>query len=543
MGRAGRNAFAVVLVVLGGCRGGATVAPRAAPGQRHVAAEEPRAVPQPAGQAGRARMSEAEQDQIAARAERMAMADLAAAWARMDGSREAARAVALRLAVLARHAGDLGDARRWLARAGNGARAAEVARALDLDGRPARATRIAVLLPLSGRFARLGREMRLAIEIAGSPRVGEGESEGEAAAQSAGRVELRFFDTRGEEAEAGRLVARAAAEGAAGILGPVGQAEARAAAARSIEHGLPIGLLAPASHETGAAPEVGVYRLWPSASWEAAEAARLAVALGHDNLAVLHPRDPQGAAQAEAFRRAAEEAGARVVASGDYDPAAKDLEPDLKRFLGLDPSINERLRRHLARRGRKGWKSFSPDVPFDLLYVPDEHRPAALIASYLPYFNIEVRTADVMDTLSLRRKHGGRVPSVVQLLGSSGWYHASLPARGGAAVDGAIIVVPCATGDSASDSAADFTERFEAAAGRPPGPLAAQAFDASQLFLAARAAADRARDPRSALGRALRTASLPDGACGPSQMNPTGQVDHPAALLRIDGSDFIPLEP
>ncbi len=415
MGRAGRNAVAVVLVVIGGCRGGATVAPRAAPGQRHVAAEEPRAVGEPAGEAGRARMSGAEEDEVAARAERMSMADLAAAWARMDGSREAARAVALRLAVLARHAGDLGGARRWLARAGKGGRAAAVGRALDLDGRPARGTRIAVLLPLSGRFARLGREMRLAIEIAGSPRVGDGESEGEGEREgpTAGRVELRFFDTRGEEAEAGRLVARAAAEGAAGILGPVGQAEARAAAARSIEHGLPIGLLAP--DETPAAPEVGVFRLWPSASWEAAEAARLAVALGHDNLAVLHPRDPQGAAQAEAFRRAAEESGASVVSSGDYDPAAKDLEPDIKRFLGLDPSTNERLRRHLARRGRKGWKSFSPDVPFDLLYVPDEHRPAALIASYLPYFNIEVRTADVMDTLSLRRKHGGRVPSVVQL--------------------------------------------------------------------------------------------------------------------------------
>jgi ABC-type branched-subunit amino acid transport system substrate-binding protein len=538
VGRAGRNAVAVVLVVLGGCRGGATVAPRAAPGERHVAAEEPRPAPPP-GLVSRGRLSDAEQDQVAARADRMSAADLTAAWPRMDTSREAAGAVALRLALLARHAGDLAGARRWLSRAGKAARAAAVARALDVDGRPARATRVAVLLPLSGRFARLGREMRLAIEIAASPTVGEGDEE--SAGPGPPRVELRFLDTRGEEAEAGRLVERAAAEGAAGILGPVGQAEARAAAARSIEHGLPIGLLAPS--ETGAAPEVGVFRLWPSAAWEAAEAARLAVALGHDNLAVLHPRDAQGSAQAEAFRRAAEESGARVVASGDYDPAARDLEPDIKRFLGLDPSTNERLRRHLARRGRKGWKSFSPDVPFDLLYVPDEHRPAALIASYLPYFNIEVRTADVMDTLSLRRKHGGRVPSVVQLLGSSGWYHASLPARGGAAVDGAIIVVPCATGDSASDSAADFTERFEAAAGRPPGPLAAQAYDAARLFLAARAAADRAGDPRSALGRALRTASLPDGACGPSQMNPSGQVDHPAALLRVDGGDFIPFEP
>ncbi len=259
---------------------------------------------------------------------------------------------------------------------------------------------------------------------------------------------------------------------------------------------------------------------------------------------MLHPRDPQGAAQAEAFRRAAEAAGARVVASGDYDPAAKDLEPDIKRFLGLDPSTNERLRRHLARRGRKGWKSFSPDVPFDLLYVPDEHRAAALIASYLPYFNIEVRTADVMDTLSLRRKHGGRVPSVVQLLGSSGWYHASLPARGGAAVDGAIIVVPCATGDSASDTAAELTERFESSAGRPPGPLAAQAYDAARLFLVRpRPASPRAaiRAPPSA--RRSAPPASPTAPAAPRTMNPTGQVDHPAALLRIDGSDFIPLEP
>lgn len=295
--------------------------------------------------------------------------------------------------------------------------------------------------------------------------------------------------------------------------------------------------------EAGAAPEVGVFRLWPSASWEAAEAARLAVELGHDAVAVLHPRDAQGAAQAEAFRRAAEASGARVVATGDYDPAAKDLEPDIKRFLGLDPATNQRLRRHLARHGRKGWKSFSPDVAFDLLYVPDEHRAAALVASYLPYFNIEVRTADVMDTLSLRRKHGGRIPSVVQLLGSSGWYHASLPARGGPAVDGAIIVVPCATGDSASDPAAEFTERFEAAAGRAPGPLAAQAHDAALLLFTARARIASGGDPRSALGRALRSASLPDGACGPSRIDPRGQLDRSAALLRVDGSDFVPAEP
>jgi ABC-type branched-subunit amino acid transport system substrate-binding protein len=324
----------------------------------------------------------------------------------------------------------------------------------------------------------------------------------------------------------------------------VGQAEARAAAARAAERGIPIALLAP--DEGGAAPGSGVFRLWPSAEWEAREAARLAVELGHDRVAVLHPRDEQGTAQADAFRRAAEAAGARVVAVGDYDPSAKDLEPDIKRFLGLDPATNERLRRHLARRGRKqGWKSFSPDVEFDLLYIPDEHGPGALVASYLPYFNIEVRHADVMDTLSLRRKHGGRVPSVVQVLGSSGWYHAGLAPRGGAAVDGALVVVPCAgvVGDQAGDQAADLIERFEARTGRPPGLVAAQAHDAALLFFAARERAASARDPSAELARSLRLTGLPDGACGPAQVGNDGQVERAASLLRVEGGEFVPNGP
>ena len=592
----------VGLVGLAGCRAGsgasgASSSAGPAPGDRHVASEagadpgEAAASGAAGGGAGRGaragsgregekregerrgapaasagRLGPAEAAAIAARVDHMAAADLAAAWRRMDAGDEAAHTVALRLALLARHAGDLAGARRWLALAGSGARAAAVGRALDLDGRPARPARVAVLLPLTGRYARIGREMRLAIEIAAS--AGEGEqgevtgeegeegeeseggedgaregrgSAGDSARRRASRVELRFYDTRGDAGEAARQVDRAASDGAVGILGPVGQAEARAAAARSVERGLAIGLLAP--DDAGAAPEVGVFRLWPSASWEATEAARLAVALGHDSLAVLHPRDAQGAAQADAFRRAAEAAGARVVEIGDYDPGGARLEPDIKRFLGLDPATNERLRRHLERRGRKsGWKSFSPDLDFDLIYVPDEHRIAALVASFLPYFNVEVRTADVMDTEALRRKHGGRAPPVVQLMGSSGWYHTSLPSRGGAAVDGALIVVPCAPATDPGQST-DLADRFAARAGRPPGPLAAQAHDAALLFLGARATAAAARDPRSALTRALRTASLPDGTCGPSTMRPDGHLDRSATLLQVDGDDFTPFEP
>ncbi len=454
-------------------------------------------------------------------------AALEAAWKRHEDPD-----VALRLARIAQHRGDVKAARIWAERAG--AKGAELRKAIE-RGERVDPSLVAVLLPLSGRHAGIGREMRIAVELASGRR---------------GGPRLVFLDTRGEEAEAARLVERAFADGAIGVLGPVGQAESRAAAARAVELGLPIAVLAPG---VAAAPSAGLFRLWPSPEWEAAEAARLAVELGHDRLAVLAPRDDQGAAQTQAFRRAAAAAGAEVVAVGDYDPTGSELEPDLKRFLGLDPMQNERLRRHLRAKGRKdGWKSFSPDIQFDLLYLPDEHTRAALVASYLPYFNIEVRNSDVMDTLSLRKKHGGRLPSVVQLLGSSGWHHGGLIPRGGAAVDGALVVVACGgvggAGDEQQldlgDDAAEVIARFEERTGRPPGPVAAQAHDAARLFLAARAAAAARRGAaaRAALSAALANAELPDGACGRARVV-GGELRGEAALLRVDGDEFTPFEP
>jgi ABC-type branched-subunit amino acid transport system substrate-binding protein len=450
----------------------------------------------------------------------MGVKELEGVW---RGGGEKGKQAAQRLLRIARHRGDAKAARLWAERAGEPASEERVDAGL-----------VAVLLPLSGRHSGIGREMRIAIELAAADRGGRG-------------ARLRFFDTRGEEAEAERMVEAAHAAGAVAILGPVGQAESRAAATRAALLGLPAAVLAPA---VGAAPEVGLFRLWPSPEGEAAEAARLAVEIGHDRLAVLAPRDEQGAAQTAAFRRAALAAGAEVVAIGEYDPTGSDLEPDLKRFLGLDPMVNERLRLHLRRHGRKnGWKSFSPDIAFDLLYVPDDHARAALVASFLPYFNIEVRTSDVMDTLSLRKKHGGRLPSVVQLLGSSGWHHAGLIPRGGPAVDGALIIVPCAgvggdeQGLDSSEGAADLTARFEARTGRRPGPVAARAYDAASLLLAARTAASGRRGPaaRAALSAALGRAELKDGACGPARID-RGELTAPAGLVRVDGDEFAPFD-
>ena len=440
---------------------------------------------------------------------------------------EGAESIALRLARIAEHRGRLKEARGWAAKAGE--RGAELLRALDrqesVDPR-----HIAVLLPLSGKQAAIGLELRAAIQIAAAGAGGRG-------------ARLTVHDTRGDAAEAERLVDRAADEGAIAILGPVGRAEAAAAAARASLRRIPIALLAPDA--AGAAPDAGIFRLWPAPEHEAAEAARLAAKLGHDRLAILAPRDEDGLSQTEAFQRAAAAAGVPVVVAATYDPTGSDLEPDVKAFLGLDPAKNERLRRHLRARGAKdGWKTFSPDIPFDLVYIPDDHTRGALIASYFPYFNVEVRNSDVMDTLALRKKHGGRLPSVVQLLGSSGWYHAGLVPRGGPAVDGALIVVPCALGSPSdglgvevSDAAADLAERFEARAGHAPGPVAAQAHDAALIVLAARASATS----RAAFTAALARASLADGACGAARMS-QGQLAREASLVQVDADELVPFD-
>ena len=392
---------------------------------------------------------------------------------------------------------------------------------------PADVAVVAVLLPLSGPHAALGVELRTAIEAA--------------PAGSARRV---FLDTRGAEDGAAAAVDRAAAQGALAVLGPVGVKESRAAAVRAAALGLPIALLAPGD---GADPDAGVFRLVGSPESEARAAAAIAAALGAPTVGVLAPRDDVGLAAEEAFAAAATAAGLAVTARGTYDPTASELEPDLKEFLGLDPARNPRLAAHLRRHGRRAWTSFSPDIPFSLLYLPDRYDRAALVASYLPYFNVEVRSAEFLDPEYLRRKHGGRIPQVVQLLGSSAWHHPSLTVRGGDAVEGAYLVEPCPglLGDVAAEP---LFERFAARAGRSPSSAAQEAHDAWLLVARARdraaaatAVASSATDPRAAFIAALRGARLDDGACTPATVGPDGQLVREPALLGVDAGELIPV--
>lgn len=445
--------------------------------------------------------------------------ELAALAARLPSDRAPAGRMALRLAELARRAGDREARARWLA-------VAQAAPDRDPDATVALAGRaavdravIAVLLPLSGPHAAIGRELAAAIALA----------------PPEGATAL-VLDTGGDPVGAARAVEAADAAGAVIALGPVGVRESEAARARAVELGLPLALLSPSDPP----PAPGQFGLLDSPATEAAQAAGVAAALGIGAVAVLAPRDEVGATAAAAFTAAAESLGLTVVARGDYALEARALGPDVKAFLGLDPTTNPRLAAHLRRYGKRGWSTFSPDVAFALLYIPDRYERAALVASFLPYYGVELHTEDFPDLSTLARKHGGRIPQVVQLLGSSGWHHPSLLTRGGPAVEGALVLEPCPL-DVGDAGATEFVEAFRAAHRKAPSATAAAAADAWRLVTRAQARAG-GRDLRAAVAAALMTVQVDDGACGESRVGADGRIDRTPAVLKVDAGEFL-LEP
>jgi ABC-type branched-subunit amino acid transport system substrate-binding protein len=429
--------------------------------------------------------------------------------------------LALRGARLAHHRGDDASARAFVARAAAAADRASVARELDLLGKQVVAPfvdgkTIAVLLPLSGRFSAIGFELKAAIQLA--------PAEG---------TRWLFLDTKGEPDTAALAVEQAFAKGAIAILGPVGEREAIAAARAASLRGVPIALLAPAD---GADPSAGVFRVVESPADEGRAVARVAEADSFATVGVFAPRDDVGQEAAAAFAAEARKRGLLVTGNGTYDPTGGNLEPDIRAFLNLVPATNPRFAEHARRVGpKKAFTTFSPDIPYSLLYLPDRYDRAALVAAFLPYFGVELRTQEFMDPVKLQKKHAGSIPQVVQLIGGSGWHHPSLPIRGGAAMQGALFVDAFA-GELGADTGAQFALTFAERTKRTPTAAAAQAHDAAWLVARVRKESSQSR---AAFQASLAKAKLDDGACGPAAIGADGELVREATVLEVSGDQLI----
>ncbi len=189
--------------------------------------------------------------------------------------------------------------------------------------------------------------------------------------------------------------------------------------------------------------------------------------LGIERFAVLHPDNRDGKELADAFARAVESLGGRVVQIVAFPENANDFGAQMRALGGLDD-------RQLARRKLSlGLKKSDPlplRLHFDALFVPAHHDKAVLIAPQALFYNMRE----------------------IRLLGAGGWNHRRLIAHGERYVEGTVFVDGFFP-DSEEPKVARFVHEFQAIFGRKPDILSALGYDAAQIIFSALAQGARTR--------------------------------------------------
>ncbi|MDJ0868742.1 MAG: penicillin-binding protein activator [Myxococcota bacterium] len=393
---------------------------------------------------------------------------------------------------------------------------------------------IGVVLPLSGRLAAVADETLRGVMLAA--RIFD-EQPAEA---PRGGVRVLVRDSAGDAERAAAAVRELAADDeVVAVIGPLLRAETRAAARAAAEARVP--LLTLTRREDVALASDQVFRLGLTRRMEAEALAEHAVGtLGLARFAILYPKDAYGREFEALLWQAVEARGARVVGVAGYDPDATDFAGPIRSLIGyqlLSDAEREilkerqkmltrakRLPREQALELRQEASELTgpdeaplpPIVDFDALFVPDAHDKIALIAPQLAFH--EIRD--------------------VRLLGSSAWHDPELIEIAGRHVDGAVFT-SAFDESSPAPTVREFSERYLATYGEPPGLFAAQGFDAALLAL--REVARGRATPESVRLGMLAGDVLP-GASGVWAMGPDGNARKRPFLVGIESGETVSLD-
>jgi len=212
--------------------------------------------------------------------------------------------------------------------------------------------RVAVLLPLSANG--MGA-------IAGAVRDGLVAGWEDARAGGGPVPMLRFHDIGENTAYARAAYARAVAEGADAVIGPLRK---EAVAAIVTQRRVPVPTLTLNTVEIGGverSPNIVQFGLAPED--EARAAAARAAALSLENAVVLQSDDSRGDREAQAFRDELYARGGDVVHVAVLPPDEYDYSPQIREALGIDAS-DERFRRLSSTIGRQLF--FEPAIRNDV---------------------------------------------------------------------------------------------------------------------------------------------------------------------------------
>lgn len=349
---------------------------------------------------------------------------------------------------------------------------------------------LGVVLPLSGRFAKFGEESLSGVLLATA-------IFGDEPPPGTPQVRLVIRDSGGGAAEASAAVAELAADpSVTAVLGPLLGDECEAAATAAESAGLP--LLVLSGKASPAAPAAHVYRFGATAHAEVDALAEYAVKVqGMKRFGILYPEDAYGKGLRDLFQQAVQARGATTADSAGYEPRARDLSAPVRQLLGQP-----------ARPGA------APRL--DAIFVPDARDKG-------------VQAAQALAAAGANN---------VRLLGMRGWQSPDLLRLGGAAVEGAIFSEPFDPASS-SPTVAEFVRRYHLSHGRSPDIMAAQAFDAARVLLAALPPGEASR---AELEERLRRVRGYPGASGTITLEADGSVQKTPALRGVRNGRIVELQ-
>jgi ABC-type branched-subunit amino acid transport system substrate-binding protein/predicted negative regulator of RcsB-dependent stress response len=347
---------------------------------------------------------------------------------------------------------------------------------------------VGVVLPLSGSQAPFGKRALDGILLASGVYGGSGDG---------ASIRVYVEDSGGTPVSAAQAVERLVSQRKVmAILGPINWKEALAVAEKAQDMGVPNVSLTTRDGISDRGPFLFQNGLTPRVQLESLVQHCIGTR-GFRRFAILAPNDTFGRELSTQFWDLVEAYGGKIVGFEQYAPGAGDFQQpvrglvglqDVSRYRGLETGRLAAFVNQVAKKrgGKAPRLELPPVVDFDALFIPDEPKQVAQIASSLAYFDV----------------------AGVPLLGTTEWNSDQLFKRGGRLVEGALFPGTVATRGGRKDFARAFADNY----GYAPDSLAGQAYEAMELVAAAMrstASADRAelaqrlasmREYESALG-------------------------------------------
>lgn len=343
------------------------------------------------------------------------------------------------------------------------------------------APKVALLLPLTGANARIGKAMQNAAALAVQDVADD-------------KFVLLPRDTQGTPEGAKAAAEKALADGATLILGPL--LSANVTAIKPLAREKQVNIISFSSDKTVAGDGAFVMGFLPGD--QVRRIVGFAASKERRRIAVLAPDTPYGRLVAEVAGTAAAEAGATLVKTAFYDPAAADLSATVRVFANY------------KRRGKRQ-REKGEGLDFDAVLLPEGGVRLLQVAPLLPFFDVD--------------------PDKVMFLGTGQW-DSPIVFREPNLVGGYFAAPP-------PDARAAFVAAYKAAFGEDPPRLATLAYDATAL------AAVLAKD---AAGADFSVAKLTaadgfSGADGIFRFRDDGTVERGLAVIQIEKDAFTVVDP